>query len=173
LGTPMLKSTLLLALAALSVYVTVADARIDFWLDQNLGGEIVTCPKANQYNTCYNVDNVALAGISSYFYYNQDSTRKDFSVTVYSGGSCSGTYDRWSFTIDPDPAKDQVGFYVLEFGSMNDKTRSFKIADFHTSFVKGGTHKTPDEYKVSNVCQFGFPKGRSSSLPPLSRAIRG
>ncbi|KAF9544775.1 hypothetical protein EC957_011679 [Mortierella hygrophila] len=169
----MLKSTLLLALAALSVYVTMADARIDFWVDQNLGGEIITCPKATQYNTCYNVDNVALAGISSYFYYNQDPAKKDFSVTVYSGGSCSGTYDRWSFTIDPDPAKDQVGFYVLEFATMNDKTRSFKFADFHTSFVKGGTQKTPDEYKVSNVCQFGFPKGASRSLPPLSRAIRG
>lgn len=169
----MLKSIFPLALAALSVYVAVAEARIDFWLDFNLGGEIVTCPKATQYNTCYNVDNVALAGISSFFYYNQDPAKKDFSVTVYSKGDCSGNYDRWSFTIDPDPEKDEVGFYVVEFGSMNDKTRSFKFADFHTSFVKGGYQLTPDKIKVSHVCQFGFPKGYSRSAPPLSRAIRG
>ena len=169
----MLKPILPLALAALSVYVAVAEASIAFWVDFNLSGEIITCPKATQYNTCYNVDNVALAGISSFFYHNQDPAKKDFSVTVYSGGSCSGTYDRWSFTIDPDPAKDEVGFYVVEFGPMNDKTRSFKFADFRTSYVKGGYHKTPDEVKVSHVCQFGFPKGRSQSLPPLSRAIRG
>ncbi|KAF9149805.1 hypothetical protein BG015_008369 [Linnemannia schmuckeri] len=162
---PMFKSVLLLALAASAI--TVAEARIDFWVDMNLDGKIITCPEASKFNVCYNVDNVALEGISSYFFYNdKDMTKTDFSVTLYTGGKCSGGYDRWSFSVNN---QDIVGFYVMQFATMNDKVRSFKIADYQTSYVAGGYHPDPEE-AVSHKCNFGT---RRASNPPLSHAIRG
>ncbi|OAQ33839.1 hypothetical protein K457DRAFT_28997 [Linnemannia elongata AG-77] len=165
----MLKSTSLLALAALSVYVAMAEANIAFWEHMRQGGRIISCPRALKFNICHRVSNID-AGLSSYMFWTNES-KKDFSVTLYTGDSCSGTYDRWSFSLDP--AKDEYGFFVEEFATVNDKVQSFKMADFHTSFVKGGYWPTADEDVYTNECQFGWPSGYSSKVPPMSNVIRG
>jgi hypothetical protein len=162
----LLQSVLLLALAASASVVSGEETTpVTFFTDEGINGVRVACTGADTYGTCYNVDNVALAGLSSLFYTDRDPYKDQFSLTLYAGPGCNGQYDRWSFEVPPGYA----GFYIEKFHTMNDKVRSFKFHDAQTSNVKGGFVAGGGEVRYGNVCQFDTAR---KSMPP-SNAVKG
>ncbi|KAG0284371.1 hypothetical protein BGZ96_011263 [Linnemannia gamsii] len=168
----LLKPVLLLALAAV-VFATDEDRQnektpVTFFTHEGLGGDRVKCTGGDTYDRCYNVDNVA--GLSSLYYTNRDPYNEHFSLTLYTGGACSGLYDRWSFEVP----KHYKGFYIEKFHSVNDKVRSFKFHAGLTTNVKKGFWPGIGETYYNNACMYDADWSTSRrSMPPLSESVRG
>lgn len=77
-----------------------------------------------------------------------------FSVILYSGASCNGQYDRWTFQL----GKYKGSYNVRSFPTLNDNVRSFKVANFFTSEVAGGDAGWNPEKTYDNYCAFATPK---------------
>ncbi|KAG0349651.1 hypothetical protein BC939DRAFT_476570 [Gamsiella multidivaricata] len=120
---------------------------ISFWEDGNFGGQCVGC-KIDNYQECYSL---AFPGPSGSTYFNNDLVKSKFSITLYTGDNCSGTYYRYS---------GGIGFNkywrMPIFGpKFNDQVRSFKVADFLTSTVEEGYWPNGDAHVVPALCKPG------------------
>ncbi|KAG0278799.1 hypothetical protein BGZ95_003087 [Linnemannia exigua] len=128
----MFKSILLVGLALAAALVVEAKPDIVFATEKNMKGDTYRCEELD-YQVCYNSDSYPYHLVKSLKFTNYDfPDHKDFSVTIYSGGSCNGHYDRWSFT-QKDDGKDTMN----SWRSLNHPS-SFKIANFLTSDVTDG-----------------------------------
>ncbi|KAF9292071.1 hypothetical protein BGZ68_000058 [Mortierella alpina] len=122
-----------------------AEMSLNFW---NIGGDPTYCLDFN-FDQCYTFsESIAAEGLSSARFNNYDFWVRKFSITVYSGSNCNYAYDRWSFTTT-----QHNSYFINQFPTLNDKVRSFKVANFHTSTDSGTIGAQPELATMSKCFQ--------------------
>ncbi|KAF9909054.1 hypothetical protein EC991_009115 [Linnemannia zychae] len=140
----LLKSTLLLSLAAYASAVTVA-----FWQDSYRKGKVVSCDV--EIDTCYRIPaEIRNIGLSSLAFRNHDWTKKSWTVLLSAGdgSNCAGTYDSWGFeqSVFNDPTN------IDWFPTVNDKVYSFKVYNHMSDHTFGG-FKSQAEHSSIPSCK--------------------
>ncbi|KAG0278798.1 hypothetical protein BGZ95_003086 [Linnemannia exigua] len=141
----MFKSILLVGLALAASLVVEAKPDLVFATGLNMKGDKTRCEDLD-YQVCYAFSHPV--NLQSLRFTNYDfPDHKDFSITVYDGSACNNNYDRWSFKQSDSNKYTIAGWRSLHLAY------SFKIANFQTSDVRGGSHGPKDSTQTPNCWQ--------------------
>ncbi|KAF9905588.1 hypothetical protein EC991_001549 [Linnemannia zychae] len=127
----MFKTLILVSVALAASLVAEAKPDLVFATQNSQNGDHYRCEELD-YQVCYSFGTIPPV-LKSLKFTNYDfPDHKDFSITLYDGPACNTYYDRWSFSQSDDGKDAIAGWFTLQ------RVRSFVIANFKTSQVKGG-----------------------------------